>query len=37
MISQVHDLSQIFIIYIFCADTQSYQSWSEQYDKVIYF
>ena len=35
IIPQVHHLLQIFTIYIFCADKQLHQSWSEQYDKVI--
>ena len=35
IIPEVHHLLQIFSIYIFCADRELYQSWSEQYDKVI--
>lgn len=35
IIPQIHHLRQIFSIYIFCADKEFHQTWSEQYNKVI--
>jgi hypothetical protein len=35
LIPKIHDLQQVFSIYIYCGNKEFHQQWSEQYDKVI--
>jgi hypothetical protein len=36
LVPKIHRLHQVFSIYIYCANKQFHQQWSQQYTKVIF-